>query len=91
MSRARAAREDVIARYKSGEIGRERAAAAIAEINKALRASLETLINKDALCDCLKTLYRQIRSKLTDEQAVLWDKWVANQQLPCMTLVRTTP
>jgi hypothetical protein len=91
IERAKAAREDVIARYKAGEIERARAAAAIAEINKALRASLETLINKDALCDCLKTLYRQIRSTLTEEQAIIWDKWVANQKLPCLTSVRTTP
>jgi len=91
IERAKAAREDVIARYKAGEIERARAATAIAEINKALRASLETLINRDALCDCLKTLYRQIRSTLTtDEQKAMWDKWVANQKLPC-TSVRSTP
>jgi DNA-binding transcriptional MerR regulator len=90
IERAKAAREDVIARFKAGEIDRARAAAKIAEINKALRASLETLINKDALCECLKALYSKIRATLTDEQKAMWDKWVANQKLPCVS-VRSRP
>lgn len=92
MARARAAREDVIALYKSGEIDRATAARRIAEINKGLREALDKLINRDALCECLKALYRQIRSTLTtDEQKSMWDKWVAAQKLPCLTSVRTTP
>ena len=89
--RAAAARADVIAGYKNGEYDRATAARKIEVINKALKESLDKLVDRTALCDCLKALYRKIRTILTtDEQKAMWDKWVASQKLPCMS-VDTTP
>lgn len=90
MAAARAARADVLAKYK---IDGDKAAArtALNDINKTLKAALDASIDKDALCNCLKNLYLAIRETLTPAQQIKFDAWVAKQKLPCMRGVDTPP
>lgn len=84
---ARAARQEVIAKYKAGEITREEAREQLSAIHARLREALQNnpvkAWAKEALENCRNGLMRQIRSVLTEEQQAMWDEWIATGKLPC--------
>lgn len=84
---ARAAREEVIAAYKAGDITREEAREQLRTIHTDLREALNSNPVREwaraALENCRNELLGQIRSVLTEEQQAVWDEWVATGTLPC--------
>lgn len=84
---ARAAHQEVIAKYRAGEITKEEARAELRAIHARLREALQNNPVKawaqEALQNCRNELMRQIRSVLTEDQQAIWDEWVATGKLPC--------
>ena len=81
LSQFKERRMAIIQAYKSGEITREEAVSQLRELNAQVR---ETLKNNparvqacEAMKDCMKTLFENIRSILTPEQQAIWDEWVS--------------
>lgn len=87
-----AAREDIKAirdAYKAGEMTKEEAVAAIKAINLATREALRNNpINelvKAGLIDCNEELMTNIKSELTPEQLIMFERWLASRKIDSNT------
>ncbi len=80
MESAAAARLEVKAKLDAGEITPEEARAAIKDINAKLKADIEATGELEklqaALKGCTDTMLNSIRSILTEDQKVRFDKWL---------------
>ena len=83
-----AAREDVKAirdAYKAGEMTREEAVAAIKAINLATREALRNNpmneLVRAGLIDCNEELMANIKSELTPEQLIMFERWLASKNI----------
>lgn len=80
IARAKAAREEVIAAYKAGEITREEAKEKINAINQAAREALKNSTDREQIKEILKgcddKFLRQLASILTDEQMAILKRWM---------------
>lgn len=78
-------RATTIKTMKEAGATREEIAAALQALNTRLKAALDELIPKAALCDCLKDLLQGIYGTLTAEQQALFLQWLSTLTNDCLT------
>ena len=80
----------IIDQVKAGTLDRVAAAAQIKAIKTDLKAKLDALIDKTALCNCWTTMVNAIKAALDTNQLALYEAWLAKlKHTPCDT--GTTP
>ncbi len=84
IQRAREARYDIIKAYKAGDIDREEAIKKLRILYKKVKEALNNLVDKDALCDCYIKMLRNLYNILTDEQKVVFKRWLEWSKNPCL-------
>jgi len=83
MEKANAERKLIMDDLKAGTITRKEAGDKLKALNEAMRAEIDALRMKDtikaAIEDCNKKFIADIKSILTEEQLVIWEKYFPNK------------
>lgn len=83
----------ILTQFKAGEITREEAAAQLKVLNEQVRELMSQSDFRvqacEAMKECRKLMFDQIRATLTAEQQVKWDEWVS--KLPEIDCTRKAP
>ncbi len=83
IQRARAERLKIIRAFRAGDINRERAIAQLRELNQNMREALRNEIDWELRCNCITNLIDNIQEILTEEQLVIWQRFIDNLDGPC--------
>lgn len=83
MEKARAARAEILAQVEAGTMTREDARAAIRALNERVRNALRNNDLRERVREMLKScdaeFLRALRQILTEEQVVIFDRWLASR------------
>jgi Spy/CpxP family protein refolding chaperone len=84
MTRARAVRHDIIAKFRAGEIDRKEAISQLRELYVKVKKAMDELVDKEALCNCYKRMLHNLYQILTPEQKRIFMQWLKNSKNPCL-------